>query len=60
MRRPGLVLTLFMVGMWVLLFFLFGRLDIRTGGPHWMPAGSEWRVNVSVRRASCPVWRLPI
>ena len=48
LSRPGLVLTLFVVGMWALLFFLFGRLDTRKGGPQWIPTGSEWRVNVSL------------
>ena len=47
MRRPGLVLTLFMVGMWVLLFFMLDYLNARTGRLHWIPAGSEWRVTVS-------------
>ena len=47
MRRPGLVLTLFVVGMWVLLFFLLDYLNARKGRLPWMPAGSEWRVNVS-------------
>ena len=35
MRRPGLLLPLFVVGMWVLLFFLLDYRAARTGGPPW-------------------------
>lgn len=48
MRRPGLLLPLVVVVLWVLLFFLLDYLAARTEGPRWIPAGSEWRVNVSV------------
>ena len=54
MRRPALVLTLFVVAMWVLLFFLFGRLDTRKGGPQWIPRGSEWSVTICAARSSSP------
>ena len=51
MRRPGLLLPLFVVALWVLLFFMLDYLAARKGGPQWIPTGSKWRVNVSVPAA---------
>lgn len=46
MSRPGLLLTLFVVAMWVLLFFAFGYGDRQKGEPQWTPPISDWKVNV--------------
>ena len=52
MRRPGLVLPVLVVVLWVLLFFLLDDLTVRKGGPRWIPADMEWRVTICGARSS--------
>ena len=56
MRRPGLVLPVLVVVLWVLLFFLLDDLTARKEGPQWMPTGMEWRVTIC---GAPSLWRRP-
>ena len=58
MRRPGLLFPVLAGARWLLLFFPLDSLNARKGERQWIPAGSEWRVKVSVLPSSSrpPAW----